>query len=376
MKILVCASEYYPYGSGIANVAYNVVEQLKNMGVDCTVCSPTGPDIKLGSSKLIEKFGILGLLYYWHQVSIYFKDDEYDVVWFHNPLFIKNDPFKNKLVTMNATSYGQVIHKIYPLYLHIYKKISSKIERYCLNNMGEAKFVGVGTNICEELEEIGIDRQRITYIPNGVNIERFRPSNDKKTARKKFGIPVEGLTILSLGRLTDQKQPQKLIEVLSSVEKEMKDITLAIGGKGTLFDATKEYATKKDVKNIKFLGFIEGDDLPDLYACSDYFIAASRYEGGEPILTLAEALASGLPCIVSDIPNFRFIERVKSGIVVDFNDAEKAAEEILEYLKRDNSDHSKNAREHAVSNLDWNIIAGRYLKFFYDIENAGGKSFR
>lgn len=37
MKLLICVSEYYPYGSGIANVAYNVVEQLKKRGVDCTV---------------------------------------------------------------------------------------------------------------------------------------------------------------------------------------------------------------------------------------------------------------------------------------------------------------------------------------------------
>ena len=80
--------------------------------------------------------------------------------------------------------------------------------------------------------------------------------------------------------------------------------------------------------------------MPDLYACSDYFIAASRYEGGEPILTLAEAMASGLPCIVSDIPNFRFIERVKSGIVVNFNDVEKVTEDVTEYLKNDNCDNN------------------------------------
>jgi len=373
MKLLICASEYYPYGSGIANVAYNVVEQLKKMGVDCTVCSPTGPDIKLGSSKLIEKSGILGLLYYWHQVSIYFKDDEYDVVWFHNPFFIKNDPFKNELVTMNATTYGQVIHKIYPLYLHIYKKISSKIERYCLNKMDEAKFVGVGTNICEELEEIGIDRQRITYIPNGVNTERFKPTDNKEMLRKKFDIPEDNLIILNLGRLTEAKQPQKLIEVFSVIEKEMKDVTLVIAGKGELLNKTKELGRQKKLKNIMFLGHVNHKkDAPDLYACSDYFTISSKYEGGEPVLTVAEAMASGLPCIVSDIPNLRFIEGAKAGIVVNFTDAEKAAEDVTKYLQNDNSDHSKNAREYAVNNLDWETIAGRYLELFYDVKKHRG----
>jgi len=367
MKLLICATEYYPHGSGIANVAYNVVEQLKKLGIDCTICSPTGPDIKLGSSKLIEKSGILGLLYYWHQVSIYFKDDEYDVMWFHNPFLIKNDPFKNKLVTMNATAYGQIIHKIYPLYLHIYKKISSKVERYCLNKMDEAKFVGVGTNICEELEEIGIDRQRITYIPNGVNTERFEPTDNKEMLRKKFKIPEDNLIILSLGRLTSQKQPQKLIETFEVIEKNLVDITLVVAGKGKLSEPIKEYAMKKNIRNIKFMGFVLDEDLPDLYACSDYFIIASMYEGGEPVLTVAEAMASGLPCIVSDIPNLRFIEGAKSGIVVNFTDVEKAAEDVTKYLKNDNSEHSKNAREYAVNNLDWEIIAGRYFEEFKKI---------
>ncbi|KAF5414288.1 MAG: Glycosyltransferase Gtf1 [Candidatus Methanophagaceae archaeon] len=364
MKILVCASEYYPYGSGIANVAYNVVEQLKNMGVDCTVCSPTGPDIKLGSSKLIEKTGIVGLLYYWYQVANYFKDSEYDIAWLHNPLFIQKVPFKSILVTMNATAYGQVIHKIYPLHLHIYKKNASKIERYCLNKLINARFTGVGNNICEEIEEIGIDKQKIVYIPNGVDTDRFKPSYNKKMVRKKFGFLEDDLIILSFGRLAHQKQPQKLIDVFSVIEKEMKDVTLIIAGKGKLFESLKEYTVKKHIKNIKFLGFIPDHDLPDLCACSDYFFIASKYEGGEPVLTVAEAMASGLPCIVSDIPNLRFIKGVKSGIVVDFNNIEKAAEEVTAYLKRDNSEHSKNAREYARRYLDWKIIARKYLNEF------------
>ncbi len=82
-------------------------------------------------------------------------------------------------------------------------------------------------------------------------------------------------------------------------------------------------------------------------------------------MTLSEAMASGLPCIVSDIPNLRLVEDAKCGIVVDFNNGEKAAQGIINYcLGEDNSDHSRNAREYALNNLDWTIIAGRYLNEF------------
>ena len=118
------------------------------------------------------------------------------------------------------------------------------------------------------------------------------------------------------------------------------------------------------MKNVKFLGYVEEEDKPYLYACSDYFIIASKYEGGEPNLTVAEAMASGLPCIVSDIPGLRIVGDANCGIVVDFNDIEKAAEEIIKYLSKDNSDHLENAREYTVNNFDWEIIAERYLEEF------------
>jgi glycosyltransferase involved in cell wall biosynthesis len=361
MQILVCTSEYPPdYSSGIGNVAYNVVEQLRKMGVDCTVCSPSA-GIKLRSSRMINKFRILGLLYYWCQVSKYFKENDFDAVWLHNPLFLRNNPFQRSLITIHTTYYGKVI---LDLNSKIYYKISSKIEKYCLNKINEkARFTAVGQQVCKELEEIGINKERITYIPNGVDTELFKPSNDKKILRRKFGIPEEHLIFLSLGRLTEAKQPQKLIDVFSVIEKDIEDVSLVIAGEGELLEKTKRLVKQKKLKDVIFLGYVDHEkEAPDLYACSDYYIMTSMYEGLP--LTLLEAMASGLPCIVSDIPNLRIVEDAKCGIVVDFSDTGKAAADIIQYLERDNAEHSKDAREYAVKNLDWEIIAERYLEEF------------
>jgi glycogen synthase len=95
MRILVCTTEYPPsFSSGIGNVAYSVVEQLKNHGVEFTICSPLNADIKLGNIRVIQYFGILGLLHYWFAVSKYFKKSDYDMVWLDNPLFLFKNPFK------------------------------------------------------------------------------------------------------------------------------------------------------------------------------------------------------------------------------------------------------------------------------------------
>lgn len=361
LNLLVCTTEYPPNdSSGIGNVAYNVVEQLKKMNIDCTVCSPTGSDINLGSSRLIKKFGIVGLLYYWYPVYKHFKKNDFDVVWLHNPLFLNNNPFQRSLITVHTTHYGKMIQRLNP---KIYYKIASKIERHCLNKIDEkVRFTAVSLQTCKELEEIDINKERITYVPNGVNTNLFKPTNNKAALRKKFNIPKDDFIILSLGRLTEAKQPLKLIEVFSMIEKEIKDITLVIGGKGELLDKTKGLAKQKNLKKVRFLGYVDEKDKPDLYACSDFYIITSNYEG-QP-LTVLEAMSSGLPCIVSNIPNLRIVEDANCGIIVDFGDIGKAAEKITEYFGKDKSEHSKNAREYALNNLDWKIIAGRYLEEF------------
>jgi 1,2-diacylglycerol 3-alpha-glucosyltransferase len=368
MTILVCASEYYPHGSGIANVAYNVTEQLKIMGVDCIVCSPTGPDIKLGSEWLIKKSGIIGLIYYWYQVSKNFKNkDYYDISWCHNPLFINNSPFDKYLVTMHSTYYGEHVHGIFPIHIQMYKKFASIIEKHLLCRLkSNVIFTGVSPGVCKEIEKIGIDKRKIIYIPNGVDIELFKPSDKKRFLRKKFKIAPENVVILSLGRLTQVKQPLQLIEIYSLIEKKKSNVSLVIAGNGELLASAKKLATEKNLSSIIFLGYVDHKkEAPDLYACSDFYIMASKYEG-QP-LTLLEAISTGLPCIVSNIPNLEFVEHANCGIIVNFSDEEKAAKKILDYIKENNLGHGKNARMYAEDNLDWRFITKKYLKEFENL---------
>lgn len=367
MRILVCATEYYPDGSGIANVAYNVVRELEGIGVECKVCSPTGPDIKLGNSAHIKKYGIMGMLQYWHQVSRYFKTNDYDIAWLHNPLFLGQNPFNKYLVTMHVTLNGVSSRKVSnSLFLRQYKHISAKIESYCLNRFAPStKYSCVSQTVCNELESMGLPEKRITCIPNGVDIARFCPTDNKGAIRSKFGLSKDDTVLLSVGRLTHQKQPYTMIEVFSHLEKELGDVTLCIAGKGELFEGTKNLAEKMGLRKVLFLGYVDDRDLPDLYACSDYYIMTSKYEGLP--LTLLEAMASGLPCIVSDIPNLGIVRDADCGIILNYGDVSAASDRILDYISNEHPDHSQNARRYALEQLDWHSISEKYFREFLEI---------
>jgi 1,2-diacylglycerol 3-alpha-glucosyltransferase len=372
MKLLVCTPEYFPNGSGIANVAYNIVEQLKKQSIECTVCSPTGPDIRLGSQKLIDKCGIIGVLYFYYQVSKYFAKNNYDVIWFHSPMLIKKIDLRKVVVTIHSTYYGESSIDISPLYyLHLYKKISSIIEKYCLNNLNsDTKITVVSPNVRNELANFGFDISRIPVLPNGVNINNFSYSKNKFEFREKFGIPKDNTVLLCVGRLTMHKQPLELIDLLIQLEQKMNNITLCIAGKGELFNKIKSLIKDKNLDQILLLGFVSQADLSILYNCADYYIMPSKYEGGMPPLTLAEAMASGLPCIVADTSNLGIVEVADCGIIVNFEEKERAVDEIFEFISKDNSDHAKNARKYAEQFLNWEIISKQYLKIFQTIQDS------
>jgi len=365
MKILVCSTEYPPYGSGIGNVVSNVVEQLTKRGVECTICSPEGPDIKLGNQNLIKKCGIIGLLYFWYQVSRVVKDNSYDAVWLHNPYFIFNNPFPRCLITMHSTYYGLSHHRVgNTFFLRMYYQIISILELYCLKTISKTTvFTGVGESVCEELEKIGVGRDQLICVPNGVDIQYFKPINDKNLLREKLKIPQDDIILLSVGRLTPAKQPQTLIKVFSLLEKRMSNLTLCIAGTGELLDSIKQMTLEAGLKKVIFLGQIDHNSgLPDLYAASDYFIMTSIYEGGMPPLTLSEAMASGLPCIVSDITSLECVKIAKCGIVNNFKNIEEACDEILEYINMDHSEKIQNGRKYVEENLDWSSISENYFK--------------
>lgn len=357
MRLLICASEYYPYGAGIANVAYNVVEQLRKMGIECIVCSPSG-DIKLGNSKLIERFGIIGLLYYWHRVNKYFKKNNFDLVWLHNPLFLENSSHLRSVVTIHSTYYGKMNQKLKP---QIYYKLASKIESYCLNNIRfSTKFIAVSAQVYKELEKIGIDRKRISLILNGVDTEKFKFTKNKEI-RAELGLE-NSYIILYVGRLARSKFVDTIIKSMPFILNELNNVKLLIIGDGPQRVELINLARSLNVYNsIIICGSKPNDEIPIFYSIADLVVCP--YSG----LVLFEAMSQGKPIVAFDIEwHSEVITNMENGLLVENLNLNEFSRAIIKLLKNKGlSDKlGMRARDYALKNLDWKIIAGMYLDEF------------
>ena len=232
-----------------------------------------------------------------------------------------------------------------------------------IKNESSTLFTGVSPTVCEELKQIGINKTQIFYISNGVNTDLFKPHANRMALRYQKGIPDDEIILLNVGRLTPAKQPDVLLRIFSQLEKKLNNISLYIAGNGELFEPTKMLSNELNLKKIAFFGYINHEEqLPNLYAISDYYILTSKYEGAP--LTLFEAISSGLPCIVSNIPSLSFIKEANCGIIIDSNKTEEAVNDIIKFFQEKRNFYAENGREYATNKLDWKIIKSLYLNLF------------
>jgi glycosyltransferase involved in cell wall biosynthesis len=151
--------------------------------------------------------------------------------------------------------------------------------------------VSVSEDLGEYLTKVmGVRNVRV--IPNGVDTEEFRPSDRSRDA----------LTLFSISRLVPRKNIHVLIAAVEQLVGEGAAISLVIAGTGPEEERIRRLAQRLP-QAVRFVGFIDEARKRSLLSESDLFVQLSIREGLS-IATL-EALASGVPCVVSNLPGVR-----------------------------------------------------------------------
>lgn len=137
--------------------------------------------------------------------------------------------------------------------------------------------------------------RKTVFIPNGVSnhIER-----EPQIIKNKFGLGKDEY-ILFLGRLVPEKGIKYLIEAFKQVDTEKKLVISGGSSDTSEFENEMKELAKED-KRILFTGFVQGQELEELYSNAYVYVLPSDLEGMP--LSLLEAMSYGNCCLVSDIP--------------------------------------------------------------------------
>lgn len=166
-----------------------------------------------------------------------------------------------------------------------------------------------------------VPHSRIYLIPNGVDIERFTPSSHAPRVQKP--------SILFVGRLAPQKNLLCLLRAIAEVQQTL-SVRLDLVGNGPLREKLGQEAQTLGL-DAHFHGTIPHEQLPGFYRGADVFVLPSHLEGHPK--ALLEAMACGLPVIVSDAPGNRaVVTNEVNGLTFPTDDAPSLAKRMRDVL--------------------------------------------
>lgn len=148
-----------------------------------------------------------------------------------------------------------------------------------------------------------LPEDKVHWIPNGVDTDRFRPDAEAADLRQEIGVEADAWVIGAVGRLNPVKRFDRLIRACARLAKQDRPIHLWIAGQGDQRRELEALAVEHRPPGgrVHFLGY--RSDLEPLYRSFDAFVISSDSEQ-QPVSQL-EAMASGVPLVataVGDVP--------------------------------------------------------------------------
>ncbi|WP_075809305.1 glycosyltransferase [Paraclostridium sordellii] len=213
--------------------------------------------------------------------------------------------------------------------IHNIKINREKVHKFYLNRRVD-KFISISKKVTDVInEQLGIDKNNIELIYNGIEIDKFKDKNN-------FSDRVE--KILAVGRLTEQKDHMTLIKAFEIVrqlciEDGIGIPKLEIVGDGNLKKQLIEYKNAKKLDEVQFLGIV--NNVEDLFKNHQIYVMSSIYEGLS--LSLIEASVSGISVVCTNVgSNNEIIKDNHNGIIVNSKDYEALANKMYMLIKNKN----------------------------------------
>jgi len=172
-----------------------------------------------------------------------------------------------------------------------------------------AAIIAVSNALKEGLVALGVPKERITVLRNGVDLSLFHPGGRTASApARSSSAPI----LLSVGQLIERKGHDIIIGALPLLP----HCSLQIAGEGPERKRLECLAAHLNVSDrVRFLGNVPHQELPKVYAGADALVLASSREGWPNVLL--EAMACGTPVVASNVwGNPEVVTRPEAGVLI------------------------------------------------------------
>lgn len=199
------------------------------------------------------------------------------------------------------------------------------------------------------------------FIPNGVEESKIK---EPKIIKEKYNLEKDNY-ILFLARIVPEKGLDDLIDAYNKIRTDKK--LVIAGGASHTNDYLRHIEQKvKKNKNIIMTGFVQGDELEELFSNTFLYCLPSHIEG-MPI-SLLEAMSYGRNVLVSDIDeNTQVIG--KYGTSFKKGNIDDLAQKIQESLNEKNRKNSEDIENYILKKYNWNVIINKTIDIY---KNLGG----
>lgn len=323
MKRVLVTGGYNIGSAGVATIVYNWGQNFDSSKIVYDYLMQRGLPQKHYLEKIQEKGGkihtlskrnknAIGIIKWITQIV---KDNNYDILHINtDTAYIaaayiyaaKKGGVKKIFVHSHSTQidetdiWKRMIKNLLHRLCRAYVKSNSLLYLACSEPAGEWMF-----------GKKGVCTSKYRFIYNGVRLEDYSFKSEVRVImRKELGIGDE-LVLGNVGRLAYQKNHMFLLEIFEGIYRMHKNCKLILVGSGPLENELKEKAKRMGIeKNIMFLGI--RNDIAQILQAMDVFVMPSKFEG-LPV-TLVEAQASSLPCVISNVitQEVKFTDYVKS----------------------------------------------------------------
>ena len=309
------------------------------------------------------------------------KEEKFDII--HSQSFAGAGIIKYKasklpiIITLHGTFLNEIKSALnsnslkgYVLASYLFlKMLADKSDRLLLSNAN--KIITVSYQLCNDVKkQYNIPEEKLIVIPNGININKFRPTNVDDLREK---LNLSGKVILTVGRIEKQKGYHLLLKILPDILKNH-DVKLVIVGTGSYLPNLKKMAVKLDISDkVIFTGKVSDNDLLKYYNLADIFAFPTLRMEGLPLVIL-EAMACEIPVVASRIGGIpTVIENGRDGFLIEPSNLKELKDKILMLLEDERLAKriGKNARSKVVKKFSVDKMIDDTIKVYEEVISNG-----